>query len=297
MDKLFEHNPGLPSRFPSRFEFEDYSDDELLQIFLGMLKREDTEQYASYSKETPKSKPTSLYLSYGGYMQKSDEIDEWGNTWRWNQSQYTFEDDFENITGYGSANLGTSTNPLVSRKTNTKWIYDRQRKVWCDDAGRKESSIYPGKPPPILSGKNLEPFVLSDIKWARIAIKRIGRQRGRVGFGNARAVRILFDQAKKRQGERITSMRKKGFQPNIMELVRDDLLGPFACMDALKRSDAWKELQQMEGLQEVKVEVEKLLQLVIQNAELENDEKNMRYVALNRIFLGYNFLFFKNLII
>ena len=35
--QLFEHNPGLPSRFPSKFIFEDYSDGELLQIFEGLL--------------------------------------------------------------------------------------------------------------------------------------------------------------------------------------------------------------------------------------------------------------------
>ena len=31
-------------------------------------------------------------------------------------------------------------------------------------------------------------------KWARIAIARLGRRRGTRGFGNARAVRTLFDQ-------------------------------------------------------------------------------------------------------
>ncbi|KAB8232587.1 P-loop containing nucleoside triphosphate hydrolase protein [Aspergillus alliaceus] len=33
MEKFFAHNPGLPSRFPHEFKFEDYTDNELLQIF------------------------------------------------------------------------------------------------------------------------------------------------------------------------------------------------------------------------------------------------------------------------
>ncbi|KAE8380077.1 P-loop containing nucleoside triphosphate hydrolase protein [Aspergillus bertholletiae] len=33
MEKFFAHNPGLPSRFPHEFKFEDYTDAELLRIF------------------------------------------------------------------------------------------------------------------------------------------------------------------------------------------------------------------------------------------------------------------------
>ena len=39
MEKLFEHNPGLPSRFPHNFHFEDYTDEELLSIFEDILER------------------------------------------------------------------------------------------------------------------------------------------------------------------------------------------------------------------------------------------------------------------
>ena len=33
MEDFFAHNPGLPSRFPHEFQFKDYEDPELLQIF------------------------------------------------------------------------------------------------------------------------------------------------------------------------------------------------------------------------------------------------------------------------
>jgi hypothetical protein len=39
MSKLFGHNPGLPSRFPLRFVFEDYTAPELLEIFNATLDR------------------------------------------------------------------------------------------------------------------------------------------------------------------------------------------------------------------------------------------------------------------
>jgi len=38
MEKLFEHNEGLPSRFPVSLDFEDYSDDELLFLMQSYLK-------------------------------------------------------------------------------------------------------------------------------------------------------------------------------------------------------------------------------------------------------------------
>jgi hypothetical protein len=41
MEKLFEHNIGLPSRFPIRFHFEDYSDAEHLKMFHRRLLYED----------------------------------------------------------------------------------------------------------------------------------------------------------------------------------------------------------------------------------------------------------------
>ena len=37
MDKFLDRNQGLASRFPNRIEFPDYSQDEMEQIFLGML--------------------------------------------------------------------------------------------------------------------------------------------------------------------------------------------------------------------------------------------------------------------
>ena len=37
MDKLFEYNPGLRSRFPTNFHLDDFNDAELLSIFKSLL--------------------------------------------------------------------------------------------------------------------------------------------------------------------------------------------------------------------------------------------------------------------
>jgi len=37
METLFTHNPGLPSRFPVKYEFQDYTDEELYSIFQSHL--------------------------------------------------------------------------------------------------------------------------------------------------------------------------------------------------------------------------------------------------------------------
>jgi hypothetical protein len=42
MEKFFEHNPGLNSRVPYRLMFEDYSDDELLDMLEGLIKKKFT---------------------------------------------------------------------------------------------------------------------------------------------------------------------------------------------------------------------------------------------------------------
>jgi AAA lid domain-containing protein len=40
MDLFLDDNPGLASRFPKRLEFPDYSDEELVAIFVSMAERE-----------------------------------------------------------------------------------------------------------------------------------------------------------------------------------------------------------------------------------------------------------------
>eukprot|EP00884_Botryococcus_braunii_P010986 jgi/Botrbrau1/1988/Bobra.0052s0030.1 len=127
-------------------------------------------------------------------------------------------------------------------------------------------------------------FNLENNKYARIAMRRLGRMRGRAGFGNARAVRNFYEQVLKRQSARVIEQREAGGDPEPLVLVRDDLLGP-KCIDQ-STSPALKELLSMEGLAEVKRSIQNLLGLIRTNAELEEQEKPLKNITLNRVFLG-----------
>ncbi|GFR50032.1 hypothetical protein Agub_g12193 [Astrephomene gubernaculifera] len=127
-------------------------------------------------------------------------------------------------------------------------------------------------------------FTVADERHLRIAARRLGRQRGMVGFGNARAVRNAYEQAQRRQSARVLSERGAGLQPDPLLLVREDLLGPKQ-LD-VSSCEALRELQGMRGLAEVKQQVADLLGLIRTNAELEEQERPLKAVNLNRIFLG-----------
>eukprot|EP00930_Biecheleria_cincta_P074284 TRINITY_DN6148_c0_g3_i1.p1 TRINITY_DN6148_c0_g3~~TRINITY_DN6148_c0_g3_i1.p1 ORF type:complete len:2010 (+),score=360.50 TRINITY_DN6148_c0_g3_i1:98-6127(+) len=124
---------------------------------------------------------------------------------------------------------------------------------------------------------------LADEKHARILARRLARQAGTTGFGNARAVRNAFDLAKKRQAARILVERQRG-SPDMFLIERADLLGPKG-LD-VKGCKALKQLMGMRGLQAVKDSVHALIRLVQANAQLEDLEKQVRDVNLNKVFLG-----------
>jgi hypothetical protein len=171
MEKLMAHNEGLPSRFPTTFTFQDYSDEQLTDIFKGML------------------------------------------------------------------------------------------------------------------AANKPAFRPADERHLRIACRRLGRQRGAVGFGNARAVRnLLLERSITRQSARVLAARAAGGQPDTLLLAREDLLGPRQ-LD-VRSSRPLQQLRQLRGLPKVKESVETLLQLIGTNAELEEQERPLKDVCLNRVFLG-----------
>lgn len=176
MEKMFEHNEGLPSRFPITLQFEDYSDDELLAIMQSLMK---------------KKFPMPAFSVEGG------------------------------IGG----------------------------------------------------------------KYMRILIRRLGRGRGKVGFGNARAVATLFEQVMEHQACRIAKEEDEGRLVDEYKFVRSDLLGPDP-IDSLMKSPAWKQLKEMIGLDSVKSSIRSIVETLKTNAELELLEKPLNQLTLNRLFLG-----------
>lgn len=135
-------------------------------------------------------------------------------------------------------------------------------------------------------------------RWARVAIARLGRQRGSRGFGNARAVRTLFNKSLERQAERCSdiaahtdddddSLDPFGLHKSYLdpyELQKSDLLG--TTVASLDESTHWKTLRNMIGLGSVKETVRALAELVKTNYVLEEAGKPLNYVALNRCMLG-----------
>lgn len=127
------------------------------------------------------------------------------------------------------------------------------------------------------------PFTAAE-KNVRIMARRLGRERGTRGFGNARAVRNWLENSRDRQAKRVLSERGAGRVPDVFQLSREDLLGP-RTLD-VSQSEALQELHALRGLEQVKASVGQLLLLVETNAEREDQELPVQDVCLNRLFLG-----------
>ena len=129
-------------------------------------------------------------------------------------------------------------------------------------------------------------------RWAKVAIARLGRRRGSRGFGNARAVRVLFDRVMERQAGRLSSVDNDhgdcdgddGREPDPYELQKSDLLGDSVA--SLDDSEDWRTLRDMIGLGSVKQAVLALAEVVTTNRVLEEAGKPPRDIALNRCMLG-----------
>lgn len=121
--------------------------------------------------------------------------------------------------------------------------------------------------------------------YMRIAVRKLGRGRGRDGFGNARALENMFAQIRERQSDRLTRQRKEGLSPDDYHITKEDLIGPDPSK-AILTCDAWTQLQQLTGLKAVKDSVSFVIDLIKTNYERELDEKKLIEVSLNRVFLG-----------
>ena len=175
MESFFEHNPGYSSRIPYRLQFTDYSDKELLDMFVAMIKKK--------------------------YSQKM-------------------------IVDDGAAGL-----------------------------------------------------------YSRIVIRRLGRGRGREGFGNARSLENILANVSERQADRLQQERVAGNQPDDFFLTKEDLIGPEPT-GAVANSQAWKKIQSLIGLQSVKSSIQSMIDRIGTNYLRELQENDPVQVSLNKVFLG-----------
>ncbi|KAL4944390.1 hypothetical protein BDV06DRAFT_233392 [Aspergillus oleicola] len=121
--------------------------------------------------------------------------------------------------------------------------------------------------------------------YCRIVARRISRQRGHEGFGNARTVENVLSTIIQRQAKRLVHDRKKKTSPDDLLLTKEDLMGPEPDK-ALQSCSAWKQLQSMIGLTSVKETVHALLDSIQANYERELQEEPLVEFTLNRVFLG-----------
>ncbi|KAJ6619752.1 P-loop containing nucleoside triphosphate hydrolase protein [Mycena sp. CBHHK59/15] len=121
--------------------------------------------------------------------------------------------------------------------------------------------------------------------YARIAVRRLGRGRGRPGFGNARALANLFATIWTRQAARLSKERKDGRQPDDFLLTKEDLIGPDPS-EASRKSTAWAKLQTLTGLGSVKQSVESTLSLIQTNYQRELRELEPAQLSFNHVFFG-----------
>ena len=121
--------------------------------------------------------------------------------------------------------------------------------------------------------------------YARIVSRRIGRGRGRDGFGNARAVENVCSQIAERQANRIQRERRARIIANDMLFTKEDLIGPEPS-EALKGCQAWTELNNLIGLNAVKESVQALVASIEFNYSRELEEQPLVEYSLNKVFLG-----------
>jgi hypothetical protein len=160
--------------------------------------------------------------------------------------------------------------------------------------------------------------------WIQVLVRRLARASGRQGFGNARSVGNMIDQMRQRQVARLAKLKRakavgaeddddaavSAAKPaaasaaaskdakdaaaahSAAELKRalcftqDDILGPRPSAHLLDSCPAWATLNGMTGLASVKAKVLALVEGLQVNYDLELQNRNIRPVSLNQVFLG-----------
>ncbi|KAF6807115.1 AAA family ATPase [Colletotrichum sojae] len=124
-----------------------------------------------------------------------------------------------------------------------------------------------------------------DDLFLRVACRRLGRGRGKEGFGNARAIENMLAVISSRQGNRIRVEKQDGTTSDVMLLTKEDLIGPEPAV-ALQKCKAWRELQGMIGLASVKESVKSLVDSIQTNYHRELAEEPVIEYTFNKVFLG-----------
>lgn len=121
--------------------------------------------------------------------------------------------------------------------------------------------------------------------FCRIVARRLGRGRGREGFGNARDVENALVRICNRQADRIRKEKRDGATPDYHLLTKEDVIGPEPGA-ALHGCKAWNKLNGLIGLRAVKDAVGVLVDTMQANYRRELAEEPPVDYTLNKVFLG-----------
>jgi AAA+ superfamily predicted ATPase len=124
-----------------------------------------------------------------------------------------------------------------------------------------------------------------DGHFVDILLKRVQKSSSEKSFTNMWALRKAFFEACKRQYERFKQARRNGEYPEDFMMTKADLLGVKPDMSP-EKSPAWKELQTLVGLDEVKDAILSLVHQVSDNMDRELRGEEMLPISANRVFLG-----------
>lgn len=118
--------------------------------------------------------------------------------------------------------------------------------------------------------------------YMRIAIRRLAQGRGRRGFGNARAVQNFVDTVLQRQASHLAGGTHAD---SLLFLTKEDVIGPDPTK-AFDNSKAWKDMQGMVGLAQVKESIQNIVRSTQLNYERELREDKPLEFTLNQLFVG-----------
>ncbi|KAI1208325.1 P-loop containing nucleoside triphosphate hydrolase protein [Annulohypoxylon truncatum] len=121
--------------------------------------------------------------------------------------------------------------------------------------------------------------------YMRILTRRIGRGRGKEGFGNAREVENVLSIVLGRQANRLHQERRKGSVPDDLLLKKIDIIGPPPNQTFSGNKD-WLKLNSMIGLESVKQAVKALMNRLQTNYDRELKEQPLVECSLNKVFTG-----------
>jgi SpoVK/Ycf46/Vps4 family AAA+-type ATPase len=121
--------------------------------------------------------------------------------------------------------------------------------------------------------------------YFRIISKRMGRGRGKEGFGNARSVENMLARICRRQAERLTRMRRDKIKIDDLFLTKEDIIGPEPG-NILLNSKGWTNLQELLGWDSVKKSLKALVDTLETSYQRELLEEPIIQYSLNKVFMG-----------